>query len=149
MNKARKRFNLITTFKNSNKHSAVPQYVLKMLPSWPNAQMHSVQLQTLVILVYSLEFFSRNCWNFTVDIVSLFLQSVSLQLDHVSSQLQLPMSFVVPVLIILWSFVLMITKQSLPEAVIWEICLAKFHVWYEQHPISLLSYSSFLVWLFA
>jgi hypothetical protein len=113
MNDVRKRFDLIITFKKSNKHSAGLEYVLKMLPSWPNALRATAD----AILVYSLEF-SRNCWNITVDIVSLFLQTVSLQLDHVSSKPQLPLSFVVAILIILWSSVLTISKELLPQPVV-------------------------------
>jgi hypothetical protein len=50
----------ITSIK-PNKNSPVPQKILKMLPSWLNALSTTVKN----ISVYCLEFFSRNCWNFT------------------------------------------------------------------------------------
>ena len=54
--------------------------MLKMLPSSPNILNTTAEGD-----VYSLEFFSRNCWNLTSD-VSEFFQSVFLQPNHVSSK---------------------------------------------------------------
>jgi len=82
-----------------------------------------------------------------VEVVSWFLQSVFLQPDYVPSQLELPSSFTVTVIRILWSFVIfetLVTWVSRSVHFLSEVsnlstnCI-QFYLW--QH-------SSFPVWLF-
>jgi hypothetical protein len=63
------RFAMTITFWKSNKNSPMPEQMLKLLPSWPDAL--SIPAEHVSCLV----FFRGNCWNL-VAFVSKFFQSV-------------------------------------------------------------------------
>jgi hypothetical protein len=60
---------VIITFRKSNTNRPVPQQMLKMLASWPNA--HSVPVEH--VIVNSVELFSGNCRNVVAVICFLVL----------------------------------------------------------------------------
>jgi hypothetical protein len=52
---------VVVTFREADKGSPVPQQMLKMPPSGPNALNTTAEDVT----IYCLEFFCGNCWNLT------------------------------------------------------------------------------------
>jgi hypothetical protein len=106
---ARGRYAVIIASRKSKRNSPVLQQMLKMLPSWLSI--------TATDFIYSLEFFSRNCWHLASHATSEFFRSVFTQLVHVPSKPGLLFSFTIRAVTILWSFVQTFSKNLSPELV--------------------------------
>jgi len=63
MKEARGSYAMMITSRKSNRNSLELLQMLKMLPSWLN-----VLSTTAKDFIYSLEFFSRNCWYLASDV---------------------------------------------------------------------------------